>query len=146
MFQECYYRESTKKERFHVIIPRSEVPNWFRHQSVGASINLEVPSYLFRGIVLCAVFGLHQHRPPNHLSYDLHLTCHFKVNGDDLGSYPFTFVSGEFEHTVESDHCWFVYLLPYYLREEFPQIVDGSSYQLEIEFQYLDTRIKIKKC
>ena len=150
MFQECCYRESTKKKRFDVVIPGSEVPNWFRHQSVGASINLEVPSYLFkqfRGIALCAVFEPPlQHRPPNHPSYNLCLRCHFKANGNDFSCYPIARVLEEFD-TVELDHCWFMYLLPNYLtlyfQKEFLQIADGSSCQLEIEFI---GNIKIKKC
>ena len=37
---------------------------------------------------------------------------------------------------VESDHCWFMYLLPnYFFEKEFLQIADGSSCQLEILFQ-----------
>ena len=133
------FQVSTIKERFDVVFPGSEVPNWFRHQSVGASINLEVPSSLdkqFRGIAFCAVFGPPQHRPPNLPSYELQLHCHFKVNGNDLSFGPFTQVSGEFEYTVESDHCWFMYLPPNYLFEkEFLQIADGSSCQLEIVCQ-----------
>uniref|UniRef100_A0A7N2LPY1 ADP-ribosyl cyclase/cyclic ADP-ribose hydrolase n=1 Tax=Quercus lobata TaxID=97700 RepID=A0A7N2LPY1_QUELO len=152
-FQESCYRESTKKVRFDVVIPGSEVPNWFRHQSVGASVNLEVLSYLFkqlRGIALCAVFGPHQHRPPNHLSYNLQLTCYFKANGNYFSSYPFVSVSKEFD-TVESDHCWFVYLLPNYLQgffqKEFLQIANGSSCLLEIEFKSEDpSMMEIKKC
>ncbi|KAM4070412.1 hypothetical protein ACB094_12G163700 [Castanea mollissima] len=27
-------------------IPGSEIPNWFRHQNVGASVNLQLPSHL----------------------------------------------------------------------------------------------------
>ncbi|XP_050286579.1 disease resistance protein RUN1-like isoform X3 [Quercus robur] len=146
-----YFQESTKKERFDVVIPGSEVPNWFRHQSVGASINLEVPSYLFkqfRGIALCAVFGpLHQHRPPNHGPDDL--LCHFKANGIPPRSLP-AIRFGEKSVTVESDHRWFMYLLPNYFRSFFRkgifQIADGSSCQLEIEFQSRDPRIEIKKC
>ena len=131
------FQESTIRQRLDVVIPGSEVPNWFRHQSVGASINLEVPSYLFkqfRGIALCAVFGTPQHRPPNHPSYELCLDCYFKVNGNYSSSGPFTRVSVESEYMVESDHCWFMYLLPncYF---KFLQIVDGSSCQLEIVFQ-----------
>ena len=133
------FQVSTIKERFDVVFPGSEVPNWFRHQSVGASINLEVPSSLdkqFRGIALCAVFGPPQHRPPNLPSYELYLDCRFKVNGNDLSGGLFTQVSGEFEYTVESDHCWFMYLHPnYFFEEEFLQIADGSSCQLEIVFQ-----------
>lgn len=139
-----YFQESTKKERFDVVIPGSEVPNWFRHQSVGASINLEVPLYLFkqfRGIALCAVFGPpHQHCPPN-----THLMCLFKANGNLLMGFPFPRFSEEVDR-IESDHRWFMYLLPNYFpklfhRQEFFQIADGSSCQLEIEFEGL-----IKKC
>ncbi|KAL0010746.1 hypothetical protein SO802_005854 [Lithocarpus litseifolius] len=150
-FQDCCYRESTKKRRFDVVIPGSEVPDWFRHQSVGASINLEVPSYLFkqfRGIALCAVFGPHQHPPPNHLSYPFQLLCHFTANGSGIGGYPFVRFSKEFE-TVESDHRWFMYLLPKYFKLDFEkellQIADGSSCQLKIEFKSQDPRIEIKK-
>ncbi|XP_050256704.1 disease resistance protein RPV1-like isoform X2 [Quercus robur] len=132
-----YYQESTITERFDVVIPGSEVPNWFRHQSVGASINLELPSYLFkqfRGIALCAVFRPPQHRPPNHRSYKLVLTCSFKANGNYFTDRPFITFSKEFE-TVESDHRWFMYLLPNSFQKEFLQIADGSSCQLEIEFK-----------
>ena len=147
------FQGSTLKERFDVVIPGSEVPNWFRHQSVGASINLEVTSYLFkqfRGIALCAVFGPHQHHPPNHCSYDLHLTCNLSTNGNSVGSQPCVRFWEKFD-TVESDHRWFMYLLPnyfskYYFRKKFLQIADGFSCQLEIEFKSQDPRIEIKKC
>ncbi|KAL0010740.1 hypothetical protein SO802_005848, partial [Lithocarpus litseifolius] len=146
---ELCYRESTKKERFDVVIPGSEVPDWFRHQSVGASINLEVPSNLFkqfRGIALCAVFG------PNHLTNGPWLACHFKANGKDFSSGPGVRFSKEFE-TVESDHRWFIYLLPNYFKllngKGLLQIADGSSCQLEIEFKPHGLHLnlmEIKKC
>ena len=147
------FQESTITERFDVVIPGSEVPNWFRHQSVGASINLEVPSYLFkqfRGIALCAVFGPHQHCLPNHRSYDLCLTCNLRTNGNSVGSQPCVRFWEKFD-TIESDHRWFMYLLhnyfsKYYFRKKFLQIADGSSCQLEIEFKSQDPRIEIKKC
>ncbi|XP_050286581.1 disease resistance protein RUN1-like [Quercus robur] len=147
-----YFQESTIKERkrFDVFIPGSEVPNWFRHQSVGASINLELPSYLFkqfRGIALCAVFRPHLHHPPSNLIYSL--ACHIKANGNWFSGTPCVRFLKEF-YTVESDHRWFMYLLPNYfqhfLRKEFLQIADGSSCQLEIEFLSWDPRTEIKKC
>ncbi|XP_050286575.1 TMV resistance protein N-like [Quercus robur] len=147
-----YFQESTIKERFDVVIPGSEVPNWFRHQSVGASINPEVPSYSFkqfRGIALCVVFGPHQHRPPNNLAYPLYLSCHFKANGKGFRDCPLLRSSEEFD-TVESDHRWFMYLLPNFFinlnSKEFLQIADGSSCQLEIEFRSWNRSIEIKKC
>ncbi|KAM3747913.1 hypothetical protein ACB098_05G069900 [Castanea mollissima] len=108
-FQELRYRESTNKGIFEVFLPGSEVPNWFRHQSVGASINLELPSYLFkqiRGIAFCAIFRHHQH-----CGYDCYsLLYHIKPDGKDFCLYQ-QYFSGEFD-TFESDHCWFIYLCP----------------------------------
>uniref|UniRef100_A0A7N2LQH1 ADP-ribosyl cyclase/cyclic ADP-ribose hydrolase n=1 Tax=Quercus lobata TaxID=97700 RepID=A0A7N2LQH1_QUELO len=152
-FQELFYRESTIKGRFEVVIPGSEVPNWFRHQSVGASINLEVLPYLFkqfRGIALCAVFGPHQHRRHYHRDYVL-LSCYFKANGKGFRFIPFVCFS-EIDR-VESDRRWFMYLVPdcfikiYASTEFLHQIADGSSCQLEIEFKPFDPSVmEIKKC
>ncbi|KAL4597191.1 hypothetical protein ACB092_12G217400 [Castanea dentata] len=49
------------------IIPGREIPKWFRHQSVGTSVNLQVPSDKFKGVAVCAVFVLHQHHPLHQL-------------------------------------------------------------------------------
>uniref|UniRef100_A0A2N9HD22 ADP-ribosyl cyclase/cyclic ADP-ribose hydrolase n=1 Tax=Fagus sylvatica TaxID=28930 RepID=A0A2N9HD22_FAGSY len=50
-----------------VIIPGSEIPIWFSHQSVGSSVNLPVPSDFLcntsTGFVVCAVFVLREHHP-----------------------------------------------------------------------------------
>ena len=150
MFQECCYRESTKGERFDVVIPGSEVPNWFRPQSVGASIKLEVRKKMI-GIALCAVYGLHDHHPPqvDQLSGPLQksneIMCYLKVNGNHYGRTPFTIVSEEFD--IESDHLWFMYLLPNCLRYLFREILHQiAGYQLEIELISNDPRIEIKKC
>ena len=57
--------------------------------------------------------------------------------------------SEEFD-MVELDHRWFMYLLPNFFKlnfgKEFLQIANGSSCQLEIEFQSWDPRKEIKKC
>nr|POE67007.1 tmv resistance protein n [Quercus suber] len=144
--QELYYQESTKEGRFDVVIPGSEVPNWFRDQSVGDSINLEVPSDLFkqfRGIVVCVVFGPHQHRPRNPY-HDIVLGSGFYANGKIINTGgPCISFSKEF-NKVESDHRWFMYLLPNFFPKEFLQKADGSSFQLAIGFDSFDP--EIKKC
>nr|POE60187.1 hypothetical protein CFP56_25387 [Quercus suber] len=50
----------------YIIIPGSEIPKWFRHQSVGTSVNLQVPSSdKLKGVAVCALFVLRQHHPPH---------------------------------------------------------------------------------
>uniref|UniRef100_A0A7N2MKI6 C-JID domain-containing protein n=1 Tax=Quercus lobata TaxID=97700 RepID=A0A7N2MKI6_QUELO len=57
---------------FSFTIPGREIPKWFTHQSIGASMNLQVPSSLcnkLKGVVVCAIFVLRQHHPfPQHNS------------------------------------------------------------------------------
>ncbi|KAF3960816.1 hypothetical protein CMV_014495 [Castanea mollissima] len=52
---------------YNIIIPGREIPKWFRHQSVGTSVNLQVPSDKLKGVAMCAVFVLRQHHPLHQL-------------------------------------------------------------------------------
>jgi hypothetical protein len=50
---------------YDVVIPGSEIPEWFTHQSMGDEANIKEPSNLcneWMGIALCVVFRSH----PNH--------------------------------------------------------------------------------
>ena len=47
----------------HIIIPRREISKWFSHQSVGTSVNLQMPSDKLKGVAVCALFVLRQHHP-----------------------------------------------------------------------------------
>uniref|UniRef100_A0A2N9FWS0 TIR domain-containing protein n=1 Tax=Fagus sylvatica TaxID=28930 RepID=A0A2N9FWS0_FAGSY len=71
-------------------IPGSEIPKWFSHQKVGASMNLQVPSDLFykcMGIAVCAVHVFRQHHPLDRLDFETHhVVSTVKVNGDELKS------------------------------------------------------------
>jgi hypothetical protein len=43
-----------------IVLPGSEVPNWFSHQGIGCSISFELPPLSegeIRGLVFCAVYG-----------------------------------------------------------------------------------------
>ena len=75
-----------------VFIPGSEIPKWFRHQSVGGSMEfLEEGPSDFMGIAVCAVFVCRQHHPfhqsPSKISR-FHLTWFYNVigcTGDNRG-------------------------------------------------------------
>ena len=141
------FQESTIRERFDLVIPGSEIPDWFMYQSEGDSIYLEVPAYLFkqfRGIAFCAVFQpRHWDCPPEDPSSTPSLLCPFEVNGYD--SIPCISLSKEI-YLIESDHRWFIYLHPNFFQKEFGkeffQIADGSSCQLWFRFK----NGIIKKC
>nr|XP_023898733.1 TMV resistance protein N-like [Quercus suber] len=67
------------------IIPRSEIPKWFNHQSEGTSLNLQGPSDI-TGIAMCVVFAIRPHlslhQPPSEIystTHNIGLSCN--VNG-----------------------------------------------------------------
>jgi hypothetical protein len=50
--------------RYDLVIPGSEIPEWFTHQSMGDEANIKEPSNLcneWMGIALCVVFHSHPH-------------------------------------------------------------------------------------
>ena len=55
---------------YRIIIPRREILKWFRHQSVGTSVNLQVPLDKFKGVTLCALFVICHHHPLHQLHSD----------------------------------------------------------------------------
>ena len=61
----CVFQGQQDENVYSLDIPGSEIPKWFSHQNVGSSVNLQVPSDLFRnklmGIVVCAVFVFRKH-------------------------------------------------------------------------------------
>ena len=68
---------------FYHLIPGSEIPKWFSHQNLGASVSLQVPSDLLcnklMGIAICAVFIFRQHHPLHQL--------HINDYGDMIGTH-----------------------------------------------------------
>jgi hypothetical protein len=145
---------------FGIVIPGSKIPKWYSHQSVGTSVNLQVPSYLCNkmGITFCAVFVLHQHHPPDQLD-DLYLakphkTRHllgwkFSANGHDCQTstfFPFNEDSGK----VESHHLWLYYLPPKFFKINWNKGWDTISAngfsQIGIKFYTRGPGLEVKKC
>ena len=143
---------------YRIIIPGREIPKWFSHQSVGTSVNLQVPSEKFKGIAVCALFVLRQHRPllQLHSSYEggyrlshwLH--CYLIANGDErkliLGGYPFSDQFGK----IESYHLYLGYypykLFTEELRENWSQIDANGIGQIEIRFETYGPGLEVTKC
>jgi hypothetical protein len=127
--------------RCGLIIPGSEIPKWFSHQSVGASLNLQVPlegcnNNNWEGIVVCPVFVLRQHNP---FVEDINLRCRFKSNGNQFESVGIVF-SKDFGK-IESYHLWITYYPSSTLEFEFKSSKqelsqrDANGFnQIEIEF------------
>lgn len=159
MFQGQCDQNST--DGYDLVIPGSEVPKWFIHQSEGASVNLQVPSDLCNkwiGIALCCVFVLADHQPPDlllashqHASYrtSYSLSCYFKANGyENITRLIFCF--SEESGKVEAHHLWLTFILPQFFDEDweeaFNQIdVNGFSH-IKIEFGAEGPGLEVKRC
>ncbi|XP_075650557.1 TMV resistance protein N-like isoform X2 [Castanea sativa] len=100
-------------ERYDVVFPGSEIPEWFSHQCMGNEVNIMEPfSHLCNdwiGIAVCIVFCPLPH----------HQICHdpcynLSANGKDM---PFDLtICNRF--VAVSDHIWLSYVLPQYLLEK----------------------------
>lgn len=143
-------------------IPEREISKWFRHQSVGPSVNLQVPSSellcnKLKGVTACAIFLLHQHHPLHKLHSDYQggyrithrLQCYLKANGYEsklIDSFPFSEQFGK----IESYHLHLIYY-PYKSssskwEENWSQIEANGLGQIEIGFETDGPGLEVTKC
>nr|POE74848.1 disease resistance-like protein csa1 [Quercus suber]POE74859.1 disease resistance-like protein csa1 [Quercus suber] len=139
-----------------VRIPGIEIPKWFTHQNVGASVNLRVPSDLscnkLMGIAVCAVFVFRQHHPLHQLHIQNHghmigtheLNC-FIGQYYDLG----IILSEEFGK-IESSQLWLEYFPSTNFGEDWKEIlnqVDTNGFsQIEVKFKPEGPGLEVTKC
>jgi hypothetical protein len=125
-----------------LLIPGSEIPKWFSHQSVGASMNLQVAldeccNNKWEGIVVCAVFVLRQHNP---FAKHIDLLCMFKSNGNSLHGIGLNVATfSQKGYKFESYHLLMQYESSSSLESQFKQVLsrrdaNGLLNQIEIEF------------
>ncbi|KAM5551841.1 hypothetical protein ABKV19_026612 [Rosa sericea] len=153
-----YQGISDKRETFQIVIPGSNIPEWFSHQSVGCSVSVSLPAHWNNsrvlGFALCAVFVLHEHHRVDELYIDEfktfnathHLVCCLKLDGRELevyGRQPAFRFSEEFCQ-VESDHLWLFYVS----RDKYfgTEWWHNSCSQLEFLFETRGPGLKVKEC
>ncbi|XP_034199575.1 disease resistance protein RPV1-like [Prunus dulcis] len=144
--------------RFDIVIPGSEIPDWFSNQTVGDSLMVERPPHLcnskWMGFVLCAVFGAQEN--PDLLEFDdfgrhpCGILCYLEI----AGSYQFSFPIPDavLHHSVghvASDHLWLLYFSRKHHRYE--NFLKDSCSQVEVLFKPFcsvqkNTCLKLKKC
>ncbi|KAM3683462.1 hypothetical protein ACJW31_12G149400 [Castanea mollissima] len=95
-------------ERYDVVFPGSEIPEWFSHQCMGNKVNImELFSYLCNdwiGIAVCIVFC----PLPHHQIHYNPVSCYLSANGKYM-----SFGLGISDRFVAlSDHIWLLYVLP----------------------------------
>ncbi|XP_050254078.1 TMV resistance protein N-like [Quercus robur] len=140
-------------------IPGSEIPNWFRHQNVGASVNLQVPSHLLfsskLGIAVCAVYIFHQHHPLHQLHiqhyrgtiYTHELRCFVvEANGDRYN--PVWLPLSEEFGKIESYHLW-LECFPFrtHFGSHCEEELDANEFtQIELTFEAYGPDLEVTKC
>ncbi|KAM5551847.1 TMV resistance protein N-like [Rosa sericea] len=152
-----YQGISNNRETFQIVIPGSNIPEWFSHRTDGRSLGVSLPAHWnnrrFLGFALCAVFVLHKHHRDK-LSIDEfktfnathHLVCCLKLDGRELevyGRQPAFRFSEEFCQ-VKSDHLWLFYIS----RDKYfgTEWWHNSCRRFEFLFKIRGPGLKVKEC
>ncbi|GMY19730.1 TMV resistance protein N-like [Fagus crenata] len=147
-----YHGQSGKlPNRLDIIIPGSEIPKWFSHESMGHKVSIQVPSYHGwderMGIALCTVFVPNEH---HQYPRDCQLSCSFEVNGSRVESPVFSGFTEKYGK-VELHHLWLLYLSHYELshfsfrsdwNKAWSQIDTTGFGQLKIELSTQSLEVK----
>ena len=134
--------------RYDIVIPGSEIPEWFGHQSLGATVNIKEPySHLCNeliGIAVCVVFCSLEHHPPHQINPNLGLSCWLIANGTRMSSAPS--VWGTLK--AISSNLWLLYLLPQRYNKHRTKLLwecDANGFS-QIGISIHSRSFEVKKC
>ncbi|XP_050257545.1 TMV resistance protein N-like [Quercus robur] len=146
----------------YIYVPGGEIPKWFRHQNVGASMSLQMPSDFcnkLMGIAMCIVFVFRQHRPfksfdqldfegLGHNKYTHKLSCSIKFNYCEIFGVADGF-SEEFGK-IERYHLWLQYIPSQFFHKDWEKASSKSNANgfddIEIEFKTWGPGLEVTKC
>ena len=130
---------------YDVIIPGSEIPEWFTHQSMGDEANIKEPSNLYNecmGFALCVVFRSH----PHHQIYNKNGLLNFRLTANGKRD---LLEKGLFIPYVLSYQLWLFYLTPSFIHENDIKLLwecDANEFaQIGIKFDTNGTALEVKK-
>ncbi|XP_030935982.1 TMV resistance protein N-like [Quercus lobata] len=125
----------------------SEMPEWFRHQSMGAEVNIKQPSHLYNewmGIVVCIVFCSHD--VDHQISCLIPLYCSLTANGKRMSPA----LGNSLIPKVLPDHLWLLYVTPQFFDEKSNKLLSESDAngftQIGIKIETGGPSEEVKKC
>ncbi|KAJ0085320.1 hypothetical protein Patl1_07238 [Pistacia atlantica] len=130
-----------------IVIPGSQVPDWFIYQSKGASIRIFPQVHLnvdiCRGLALCAAFSVHPKKGSRPDDKMIELYCVLEIDNSLRKTYSLTLT---IDSLAKSDHLWLTYYSRGYLFDKNPQGFHSLSV---VSFQYANqdcVTLKVKEC
>ncbi|XP_030941090.1 TMV resistance protein N-like [Quercus lobata] len=146
----------------YIYVPGGEIPKWFRHQNVGASVSLQMPLDFcnkLMGIAMCVVFVFRQHSPfesfvqldfedLGHNKYTHKLSCSIKFNDYEI----FEVANGFSEEfgKIELYHLWLQYLPSQLFHKDWEKALSKSDTNgfsdIKIEFKTWGLGLEVTKC
>nr|XP_023888391.1 TMV resistance protein N-like [Quercus suber]XP_023888392.1 TMV resistance protein N-like [Quercus suber]XP_023888393.1 TMV resistance protein N-like [Quercus suber] len=160
----CIFQHYYGQDRLahYIYVPGGEIPMWFSHQNMGASVSLQMPSDFcnkLMGIAMCVVFVFRQHSPfesfdqldfedLEHNKYTHKLSCSIEFNNYKI----FGLINGFSEEfgKIELYHLWLQYLPSQFFNEGWEEASSKSNAygfsDIEIEFKTRGLGLEVTRC